>query len=57
MTPEYLCDFCKMFACPIKMKYPKITGCDYGSDIMNQIKKSKKAKSKDFETVCRELGI
>ncbi len=46
-----------MFACPIVMKYPKTTGCDYGPDVLNQIKKSKKSKSKDFEAVCRELGI
>lgn len=54
---RYQCRSCTMFACPIVMKYPKTTGCDYGPDVLNQIKKSKKSKSKDFEAVCRELGI
>ena len=55
--PKYSCDTCKMFACPIVMKYPKTRGCDIGQEMMEQIKKSRKAKSRDFEDVCRELGI
>lgn len=45
-APKYPCNTCKMFACPVKMKYPTTTGCDYGKNIMEQIKKSKKAKSR-----------
>jgi hypothetical protein len=55
--PEYICGKCKMFACPILMKYPKTTGCDYGPDILNQIKESKGRGSSDFGKVCKELGI
>jgi hypothetical protein len=55
--PKYTCDTCKMFACPIMMKYPKTNGCDYGPDVLDQIKKATKAKSRDFELVCKELGI
>lgn len=39
------------------MKNPKVQGCNYGPDILNQIKKAKKAKSRDFENICKELGI
>ena len=55
--PKYSCETCKMLACPIVMKYPETEGCDYGKDIMEQIKKGKKSKSRDFEDVCKELGI
>lgn len=61
MTPkpelEYTCDTCTMFECPVLMKYPGTTGCNIGKDLMEQIKKSREAKSRDFEDVCKELGI
>lgn len=58
IDPEiYICYNCDMFGCPIFMKDPKVTGCKYGPDIMRQIKASKKSKSRDFEEICKELGI
>ena len=57
MKFEYKCGECNMFACPIFMQYPKTIGCNSGPDILNQIKKAKKSKSRDFEDVCKELGI
>jgi hypothetical protein len=54
---EYQCGKCKMFACPIFQKYPKTNGCNYGPDILDQIKKSKKSKSRDFDEIRKELGI
>ena len=54
---EYTCGKCDMFACPVFMKYPKTVGFDQGPDIMRQIKTSRKAKSRDFEELCKELGI
>jgi hypothetical protein len=55
--PEYTCDQCQMFACPVAMKYPKTKGCNQGKDVMEQIRKSKKTKSRDFDDICKELGI
>jgi hypothetical protein len=57
MKYEYECGKCNMFACPIFIKRPKTTGCNYGPDVLNQIKKSKKGNNRDFEEVCKELGI
>lgn len=58
MNPKkYVCKNCKMFRCPIIMRYPKTKGCEYGPDILTQIKVSKKSKSRDFEEVVKELGI
>jgi hypothetical protein len=57
MKYKYECGKCNMFACPVFMKDPKTIGCDYGPDVLNQIKKSKRGNSRDFEEVCKELGI
>lgn len=54
---EYTCGKCGMFACPILRKDQKTEGCNYGPDILNQIKKSKKRGSRDFADVREELGI
>ncbi len=52
------CEDCNIFGCPIFIRDPKIGGCKY-SDVMDQIKDgmNKNRKGKDFEQVCKELGI
>lgn len=57
---EYLCENCHMFACPIVMKSrTPVWGCNYGEEIMNQIKEGMKrrGRSRPFEDVAKELGL
>ena len=49
-----------MFACPIVMKSrTPVWGCNYGEEIMNQIKEGmkRKGRSRPFEDVAKELGL
>ena len=54
---HFTCSKCDLFACPICMKYPKTTRCKQGPDVMRQIKASNQTGSREFETVCKELGL
>ncbi len=57
--PQHLCINCHVFACPIVMKSKiPVFGCNYGEDIMNQIKAGMKSKkSRNFEEIAKELGV